>query len=70
MGKKKQWQIFIFVALKSLKMVTAAIKIKDTCSLEVKLWQTYSILKSRDITLDHGPDSMDSGDITPTRVGL
>ena len=26
-------------ALKSLQMVTAAIKLKDTCSLEEKLWQ-------------------------------
>ena len=26
-------------------------KLKDTCSLEEKLWPTYSILKSRDITL-------------------
>ena len=25
---------------KSLQMVTAAMKLKDTCSLEVKLWQT------------------------------
>ena len=38
-------------APKSLKMVTAALKLKDTCSLEVKLRPTYSILKSRDITL-------------------
>ena len=40
-------------AAKSLKMVTAAMKLKDTCSLEEKLWQIYldSILKSRDITL-------------------
>ena len=36
-------------APKSLWMVTAAIKLKDACSLEQKLWQ--SILKSRDITL-------------------
>ena len=27
-------------ALKSLKMVTVAMKLKDTCSLEEKLWQT------------------------------
>ena len=39
---------FIFGAPKSLQMVTAAIKLKDTCSLEEKL---YSILKSKDITL-------------------
>ena len=32
-------------------MVTAAMKLKDTCSLEEKLWPTYCILKSRDITL-------------------
>ena len=29
---------FIFLAPKSLQMVTAAIKLKDTCSLEEKLW--------------------------------
>ena len=29
---------FIFRAPKSLQMVTAAIKLKDTCSLEEKLW--------------------------------
>ena len=27
-------------APKSLQMVTAAMKVKDTCSLEEKLWQT------------------------------
>ena len=32
-------------------MVTAAMKIKDACSLQGKLWQTYSVFKSRDITL-------------------
>ena len=31
---------FIFLAPKSLWMVTVAMKLKDTCSLEVKLWQT------------------------------
>ena len=31
---------FIFVAAKSLQMVTAAMKLKDTYSLEGKLWQT------------------------------
>ena len=29
----------IFLAPKSLWIVTAAIKLKDTCSLEEKLWQ-------------------------------
>ena len=31
---------FIFWAPKSLQMVTAAMKWKDTCSLEEKLWST------------------------------
>ena len=42
-GKKwKQWQIFFGGegAPKSLQMVTAAIKLKNLCSLEGKLWQT------------------------------
>ena len=38
--KWKQWQIFFSWALKSLRMVTAAVKSKDTFSLEEKLWQT------------------------------
>ena len=46
-GPMTSWQIegekvetvtdFIFLAPKSLLMVTAAIKLKDTCSLEAKL---------------------------------
>ena len=31
---------FIFWAPKSLQTVTAALKLKDACSLEEKLWQT------------------------------
>ena len=31
---------FIFWDPKSLQMVTAAMKLKDTCSLEEKLWPT------------------------------
>ena len=34
----KQWQTLFFWAPKSLQMVTAAMKLKDTCSLEEKLW--------------------------------
>jgi len=38
-GKKwKQWEILFSWAPKSLQMVTAAIKLKDACSLEEKLW--------------------------------
>ena len=43
---------FIFLGPKSLQMVTVAMKLKDTCSLEEKLWPTKTAyLKSRDITL-------------------
>ena len=31
---------FIFLVPKSLQMVTAAMKLKDACSLEEKLWPT------------------------------
>ena len=49
----KQWQPLFSWPPKSVQMVTAAMKLKGTCSLEEKLWQTIldSILKSRDITL-------------------
>ena len=49
-GPITSWQIdgetletmtdFIFRAPKSLQMVTAAMKLKDACSLEEKLWPT------------------------------
>ena len=53
----KQWRALFLVAPKSLQMVIAAMKLKDTCSLEEKLWPTLdSILKSRDIT-NKGPSS-------------
>ena len=38
--KWEQWQILFSLAPKPLQMVTAAMKLKDTCSLEEKLWQT------------------------------
>ena len=34
----KQWETLFSRALKSLQMVTAALKLKDACSLEEKLW--------------------------------
>ena len=38
MGKQwKQWLTLFFWAPKSLQMVTAAMKLKDACSLEEKL---------------------------------
>ena len=37
--KRKQWQILFSWAPKSLELVTAAMKLKDGCSWEEKLWQ-------------------------------
>ena len=34
------WQTFFPWALKSLQMMTAVMKLNDTCSLEEKLWPT------------------------------
>ena len=39
----KQWQTLFSWAPKSLQMVTAAMKLKDICSLEEKLWQTKTM---------------------------
>ena len=54
-GKWKQWQISFYWAPKSLEMATAAIRLKDTCSLSGGGGRTVtnqdSILKRRDITL-------------------
>ena len=36
----KQWQILFWGAPKSLQMVITAMKLKDTYSLEGKLWPT------------------------------
>ena len=48
-GPITSWQIDVETmretiswAPKSLQMVTAAMKLKDTCSLEEKLWPTYT----------------------------
>ena len=41
MGKQwKQWGTLFWGAPKSLQMVIAPMKLRDTCSLEEKLWQT------------------------------
>ena len=43
-GKEwKQWQILFSLAPKSLWMVIAAMKLKDTYFLERKLWQTKTV---------------------------
>ena len=38
--QRKQWQTLFYWALKSLQMVTAVMKLKDTWPLEETLWPT------------------------------
>ena len=41
MGKQwKQWQTLFSWAPKSLQIITAAMKLKNTCSFEEQLWPT------------------------------
>ena len=42
-GEKVETMSLFFWAPKSLWLVTAAVKLKDACSLEKKLWQTYTV---------------------------
>ena len=59
MGKQwKQWQILLFWAPKSLQMVTAAMKLKDTCSLEKSYDQPrQNIKKQRHYFANKGPST-------------
>ena len=48
MGKQwKQWETLFWGASKSLQVVTAAMKLKDTCSLKEKLWPTWQHIKKQ-----------------------
>ena len=58
MGKQwKQWLTLFFWAPKSLQMVIAAMKLKDTDSLEGKLWPRQHIKKQRHHFANKGPSS-------------
>ena len=63
MGKQwKQWQTLFLGAPKSLQMVTAAMKLKDTCSLEENLGQTRQhIKKQRHYFANKGPSTQSYG---------
>ena len=51
-GKKwKQWQVLFSWAPKSPQIVTAAMKLKDTCSLEEKLWPTETVCEKAETYL-------------------
>ena len=59
----KQWQTLFFEAPKSLQIVTAAMKLKDSCSLEENLTNLDIILKSRRYFADRGPSGISSSHV-------
>ena len=73
MGKQwKQWEALFWRAPKSLQVVISAMKLKDACSLEEKLWPTYykgcntafykqPITKQRHYSANKGPSSQGYG---------
>ena len=62
MGEKwKQWETLFSWAPKSLQMVTAAMKLKVTCSLKEKLWPTQTTYYKADIILPKSPSSQNYG---------
>ena len=63
MGKQwKQWLTLFLRAPKSLQMVIAAMKLKDTYSLEGQLWATYiAYKKQRHYFANKGPSSQGYG---------
>ena len=63
MGKQwKQCQILFWGVPKLLQMVTAAMKLKDTCSLEEKLWpRRQHIEKQRHYFAEKGPSGQSYG---------
>ena len=63
MGKQwKPWETIFSRAPKSLQIVTAAMKLKDTCSLEDKLWPTRQHIKrQRHYFANKGPSTQSYG---------
>ena len=58
----EQWQTLFFGAPKSLQMVTAAMKLKDACSLEKRYDQLrHHIEKQRHYFANKGPSSQSYG---------
>ena len=65
----KQWQTLFSWAPKSLQMVTAAMKLKDACSLEEKLWPPpQHIKKQRHYFAGKGPYNQSYG-FSSVRIG-
>ena len=58
----KQWLTLFWGSPKSLQMMLAAMKLKDSCSLEEKLWlNEQCIKKQRHYFADNGPYSQSYG---------
>ena len=58
----KQWQTLLFSAVKSLQMVTEAMKLKDACSLEESYDQTREYIeKQRHYFANKGSSSQGYG---------
>ena len=57
----KQWKTLFSWAPKSMKMVTATMKLKDICSLEEKLTETANIKKQRYYFTNKGLSSQSYG---------
>ena len=71
MGKQwKQCQTLFFWAPKSLKMVTAAMKLKDAYSLEEKLWQPRQHIKKQRPTFTNKVLSSQSYGFSSSHVWL
>ena len=57
-----QWQTLFWGAPKSLQMVTVAVKLKDACSLEEKLWPTWiAYSKAETLLCQQSPSSQSYG---------
>ena len=71
MGKQwKQCQILFFWAPKSLQMVTAAMKLKDTYSLKGKLWQPREHIKKQRYYFVHKGLSSESSGFSRNHVWM
>ena len=71
MGKQwKQWQTLFWGAPKSLQMVTATMKLKDTCSLEENLWPTWKHIKKQSHYFANQGLSSQSNDFSSSHVWM
>ena len=71
MGKQwKLWQTLFFGAPKSLQLVTAAMTLKDACSLEEKLWPTQTAYEKAETLLYPQSPSSHSSSFVSSHVWM